>query len=42
MTNKGEIDSTLLTDDLSLQERIRIQPLLAWKTINVRAHKGLT
>jgi predicted nucleotidyltransferase component of viral defense system len=41
LLDKGEIDSTLLTDDTSLQERIRIQPMLAWKTINVRAHKGL-
>lgn len=37
----GEIDPTLLTTDPSLQWRIRSQPLLKWKAINVRRHKGL-
>ena len=41
LLNQGVIDSTLLTADASLQKRIQNQPLLEWKAINVRRHKGL-
>ena len=37
----GQIDSTLLTADTALQERIQSQPLLEWKALNVRRYKGL-
>ena len=40
LLDKGEIDPTCLTDDTSLQDRIRKQLLLEWKAINVRQHKG--
>lgn len=42
LLDKGEIDATLLTKDIALQNRIQQQPLLAWKALNVRQHKGLT
>jgi hypothetical protein len=42
LLDRGEIDPTLLTDNLSLQDRIRRQPLLEWKALNVRRYKGLT
>lgn len=42
LLDKGEIDPTLLTDDTTLQDRIRKQPLLEWKAINVRQFKGLS
>jgi predicted nucleotidyltransferase component of viral defense system len=42
LLDNGEIDSTLLTADTVLQERIQSQPLLAWKALNVRRHKGLS
>ncbi|MFZ0612045.1 MAG: nucleotidyl transferase AbiEii/AbiGii toxin family protein [Desulfobacterales bacterium] len=42
LLDKGEIDSTILTADTALQERIQGQPLLEWKALNVRRHKGLT
>ena len=38
----GEIDATILTSDRSLQKRIQAQPLLEWKALNVRRHKGLS
>ena len=38
--DKGEIVPELLTADKDLQDRIRIHPLLEWKVLNVRAHKG--
>jgi hypothetical protein len=38
LLGRGEIDASLLTSDVSLQERIRRQPLLAWKAQNVRLH----
>ena len=41
LLDHGKIDSTLLTPDTSLQKRIQSQPLLEWKAINVRRHKGL-
>lgn len=37
----GKIDSTILTVDSTLQQRIEKQPLLEWKAVNVRKHKGL-
>jgi len=42
LLDKGVIDSTLLTTDVSLQRRIQGQPLLEWKAFNVRQHKGLS
>jgi len=42
LLDKGILDPALLTDDTTLQDRIRIQPLLEWKAINVRQYKGLT
>lgn len=42
LLDRGVIDPTLLTADESLQRRIRSQPLLEWKALNVRRHKGLT
>lgn len=41
LLEKGEIDPSILTPDKALQERIQNQPLLQWKTLNVRRHKGL-
>jgi predicted nucleotidyltransferase component of viral defense system len=41
LLDDGKIDSTILTSDPILQERIQQQPLLVWKAINVRRHKGL-
>ena len=41
LLEKGEIDATILTSDTPLQERIQAQPLLEWKALNVRRHKGL-
>jgi len=40
LLDEGEIDSTILTADTALQERIQGQPLLEWKALNVRRHKG--
>lgn len=37
----GVIDASLLTSEAILQEKIHAQPLLQWKAINVRKHKGL-
>ena len=42
LLEKGEIDAKILTSDRSLQERIHAQPLLEWKALNVRRHKGLS
>jgi len=42
LLDKGEIDSTLLTANETLQKRIQQQPLLKWKALNVRKHKGLS
>jgi hypothetical protein len=42
LLDKGQIDSSLLTADLMLQDRIQRQPLLEWKALNVRQHKGLS
>ena len=42
LLDKGQIAPELLTDDTSLQDRIRNHPMLNWKAINVRQHKGFT
>ena len=42
LLEQGKIDATILTSDRSLQERIQAQPLLEWKALNVRRHKGLS
>jgi hypothetical protein len=42
LLDEGKIDSTILTADPILQKRIQGQPLLEWKAINVREHKGLS
>lgn len=41
LLDHGKIDSTILTSDPDLQQRIQKQPLLEWKAVNVRKHKGL-
>jgi len=41
LLEQGEIDSSILTSDLDLQQRIQKQPLLEWKAVNVRKYKGL-
>lgn len=42
LLDRGEIDASLLTSDTTLQQRIQDQPLLEWKALNVRRHKGLS
>lgn len=42
LLDRGVIDSTILTADATLQRRIQGQPLLEWKALNVRRHKGLS
>jgi predicted nucleotidyltransferase component of viral defense system len=42
LLDRGVIDPTILTADASLQRRIQGQPLLEWKALNVRRHKGLS
>ncbi len=42
LLDRGVIDPTILTSEESLQRRIQSQPLLQWKALNVRRHKGLT
>ena len=42
LLDEGRLDSTLLTPDTALQERIRAHPLLEWKAQNVRHHRGLS
>lgn len=41
LLEKGEVDPSVLTPDEGLQDRIRDQPLLKWKTLHVRRHKGI-
>jgi predicted nucleotidyltransferase component of viral defense system len=41
LLEKGEISASALTPDKALQERIHSQPLLKWKALNVKRHKGL-
>ena len=42
LLDRGEIDASILTTDASMQQRIQAQPLLEWKALNVRRHKGLS
>ena len=42
LLDKGKIDSTILTSDINLQKHIQDHPLLEWKAMNVRRHKGLS
>ena len=42
LLDKGQIDGSFLTADVTLQNRIQRQPLLEWKALNVRQHKGLS
>ena len=42
LLDRGEIDGALLTTDATLQQRIQAQPLLEWKALNVRRHRGLS
>lgn len=42
LLDKGEIDSTILTADVNLQNRIQQQPLLEWKALNVRKYKKIS
>ena len=41
LLDHGEIKATILTDNTTLQQCIQKQPLLEWKAVNVRKHKGL-
>jgi predicted nucleotidyltransferase component of viral defense system len=40
LLDEGEIEPSLLTSDPSMIERIGSHPLLQWKALNVRQHKG--
>ena len=40
LLDKGKIDASILTDDAALQLRIQTQPMLEWKALNVRKHRG--
>ena len=42
LLEKGKIDSTILTADTALQERIQGQPILEWKALNIRLYQGPT
>lgn len=42
LLDKGEIDATILTTNPDLQQRIKKQPMLQWKALNVKQHKGLS
>ena len=42
LLDRGEIDASNLTSDTALQQRIQAQPLLEWKALHVRRHKGLS
>jgi hypothetical protein len=41
LLDRGEIRAERLTADPALQERIRSHPMLNWKALNVRKHRGL-
>jgi predicted nucleotidyltransferase component of viral defense system len=41
LLDKGEIVPSLLTTEKDLQRRISQHPLLEWKALNVREHKGI-
>jgi len=40
LLDDGQIEPQLLTDDEGMMDRIRSHPLLQWKAVNVRKHKG--
>jgi predicted nucleotidyltransferase component of viral defense system len=40
LLDEGELEPSLLTSDPSMIERIKSHPLLQWKALNVRQHKG--
>jgi predicted nucleotidyltransferase component of viral defense system len=40
LLDHGQIEPQLLTDDEGMMDRIRSHPLLQWKAVNVRQHKG--
>jgi hypothetical protein len=42
LLDHGVVDASILTADADLQRRIQTKPLLEWKAINVRKHKGLS
>jgi predicted nucleotidyltransferase component of viral defense system len=42
LLDKGQIDGTILTSDLMLQNRIERQPQLKWKGLNVRQYKKMS
>ena len=42
LLNVLDTHPSLLTSDTNLQQRIQVQPLLEWKALNVRRHKGLS
>ena len=42
LLDRGEVDASILTSDMTLRERIQAQPLLEWKALNVRRHRGLS
>jgi hypothetical protein len=42
LLDQGVVDPSILTADASLQRCITAQPLLQWKALNVRVHKGLS
>lgn len=41
LLDRGEIHPEFLTSDHQVQARITAQPLLQWKAINVRKHRGI-
>ena len=42
LLDHGEIDPSVLTDDQRLRDRIRLQPLLLWKALNVKRRLNLS
>ena len=42
LLDREEIDASGLTPDAALRQRIHAQPLLQWKALHVRHHKGLS
>jgi len=42
LCDNGEINPELLTEDPALVNRISRQPMLQWKALNVRKHKGIS
>jgi len=41
LMENGEVVPDLLTDDPALRERVAAQPMLRWKALHVRRHRGL-